>query len=179
MAEIATVARPYAKALYAVAREKGKVGEWREQLAGLAAVAADEKVAGYLSSPEVGTERQGEAFLKLVESLNVEGELRNLINAMASNDRLSALGEVHRQFIAMADAEQSVQKAVIYTPYPIEDAQLESIVASIQKSRGVRIDPTVQIDRSLIGGLKIEFGDKVLDLSYKGRLEQLYASMKN
>lgn len=179
MAELATVARPYAKAVYELAQSKKKEQAWLEALEKLALFVENDDVRKHLSRPELTSDEQGVELLKLVDELKLDEEIKNLVTVVSHNDRLFLLPQIAEQYRLLTLSENSIVKATIYSAYKLSKDQVDDFVRLIKEKKGVVIEPEVVIDESLIGGVKIEYGDQVLDLSIKSRLAQLYATMLN
>jgi len=171
MAELATIARPYAEALYAVARGSGIV----PHLAALAGVAADPELRQFADNPKVDTEL---VFNVISDVLGRKGvvlapTLQNLLRAVLDNGRLAALPEIAAQVQALANADSGVSDVRIESAYPIDDAQLAEVLAALQRRFGRRLEARVELRPELIGGIRAVVGDEVLDTSVKARLEQM------
>ena len=90
---------------------------------------------------------------------------------------MSALPEIAAQFQALVNASSGVSDATVYSAYPIDDAQLGEVMASLQQRFGRKLKGVVQLDPELIGGIRVVVGDEVLDTSVKARLEQMKAAL--
>lgn len=171
MAELATIARPYAEALYkaiAPADAEAVAG----QVNALAAVAGHPQVLAFADDPNVTAEQ----VFELVTSVNttwVGDAAKNLLRTMIENGRLLALPEVAAQYRALVNARSGVSDAVIHSAYPLDPVQLTEVVASLERRFGRRLAATVQVDPELIGGIRVVVGDEVLDTSVKARLEHM------
>jgi F-type H+-transporting ATPase subunit delta len=175
MAELATIARPYAEALYEVARG-GDVGA---QLAALADVASDADLRQFADNPKVGTEL---VFNVVSDVLGRKGvvlvpALQNLLRTVLDNGRLAALPEIAAQYHALANADSGVASAVIESAFPIDDGQLAEVLDSLQRRFGRKLEPQVTVRPELIGGIRAVVGDQVLDTSVKARLEQMKVAL--
>jgi F-type H+-transporting ATPase subunit delta len=174
MAELATIARPYAEALYKSAG--GGAQALKAPLAALAAVAADADLRSFADNPKA----QAQQVFDLVTGVaggNVEPRLANLLRAVIDNGRLAALPEISAQFAALANSNSGVSDATVFSAFPIGDAQLAEVSAVLEKRFGRKLNPTVEVDPSLIGGVRVVVGDEVLDTSIKARLEQMKAAL--
>ncbi len=174
MAEIATIARPYAEALYKAAGSGAQA--LKAPLAALAAVAADPGLRSFADNPKA----QAKQVFDLVTGVaggNVEPRLANLLAAVIDNGRLAALPEISAQFAALVNANSGVSDATVYSAFPIEGAQLAEVSVVLEKRFGRKLNPTVEVDPSLIGGIRVVVGDEVLDTSIKARLEQMKAAL--
>lgn len=177
MAEFATIARPYAKALFGLAQEKNQIESWLGGLKELASVVQQEKVAAFIEQPEKSASDKVEALAGLVGLSN--SNLKNFVSVLAEQKRLQILPEVYAQFQDLTLALNHTKRAVIYSAYPLSDAQLKDLTADLQKRFGTNLEAVTKVDPELIGGVKVEIGDQVLDLSLQGKLNALYTAMTN
>lgn len=171
MAELATIARPYADALYQVARQ-GDVAAWGQQLDTLAAVAADAGLQAFADNPKV-TPAQVEDVMVAAAGRPLEPGVRNFLRTLLENGRLMALPEVVAQFRARVNAAQGAADAVVHSAFPLDDAQLADLVGTLQQRFGRRLSASVVLDPELIGGVRVVVGDEVLDTSVRARLERM------
>ena len=178
MAELSTLARPYAKAAFEYARDKGSLDQWQSQLAVAASVAADDKVEALLSDPALTAEQQAAKLAELCGD-DLGAEARNFLAILADNKRLPLLPEINAQFADFkANQEKSVDVEVI-SPFAVEDATADKLAAALGKrlERDVKVSTTV--DESLLGGLLIRAGDTVIDGSVRGKLSKLAEAMNS
>ncbi len=174
MAELATVARPYAEALFQSTRSAPQgVSGW---LDALAAIAADAQLQEFATNPKVEDKQVFDVVTgALPQPLPPAGQ--NLLRVLIENGRLAALPEVARQYRALENAESGVSDAVVYSAFPLDAAQLRELGTVLERRFGRRLNLTVQEDPSLIGGVRVAVGDEVLDTSVKARLEQMKAAL--
>lgn len=177
MAEFATIARPYAKALFSLAQEKNQIESWLGGLEQLAAAVQQEKVATLIEQPETGAADKADTLAELVGLKDVN--LKNFVSVLAEQKRLQVLPEVYAQYQDLTLALNDTQRAVIHSAYALTDAQLVDLTAELQQRFGSHLEVTTRVDPELIGGVKVEVGDQVLDLSLQGKLNALYAAMTN
>jgi F-type H+-transporting ATPase subunit delta len=176
MAEYTTSARPYARAVYALATESSSVDNWSEALALLAAVAADTNMQKLLDKPQLGKEQKGELMLKVLSD-KLNPQQQNLVRLMAENSRLRALPEVAHQFeIYRAEAEGKVEAEVI-SAFALTSEQEQAITETLKSKLGRDVSITTSTDESLIGGVVIKAGDTIIDGSMKSQLESLAISL--
>ena len=174
MAEFATIARPYAKALFSLAQEKNQIESWLGELKELAAVVQDEKVIALIEQPETGASEKAETLKGLVGIKNVE--LANFITVLAEQKRLLVLPEIYAQYQDLTLIHNNTKSAVIYSAYELSSQQLADVTDIRFNSK---LDVVAKVAPELIGGIKVEVGDQVLDLSVQGKLNALYATMTN
>jgi F-type H+-transporting ATPase subunit delta len=176
MAELSTLARPYAEAVFRLAREKNALVEWADRLATLAAIVSDARMRAVIADPNTSAARAAE----LVGSIggNAVGDAgRNLLTVLAGNDRLMLLPEIASQFeVLKAEAEGRLE-ATIISAQEMTEAQKADLMAALKARFGRDVQATVKVDASLIGGAVITVGDQVIDGSVKGRLQKMAASL--
>jgi F-type H+-transporting ATPase subunit delta len=175
MAELATIARPYAEALFQVA-VKGDLKQSAEQLDAVAAVAANDQLRQFADSPKTASKQVFDMITAVVKT-PLSDSIRNLLLAVIENGRLAALPEVAQQFHALVNARSGVSDALVYSAFPIDAAQLTAVVASLEKRFGRKLNASVQVEPELIGGIRVVVGDEVLDTSVKARLEQMKVAL--
>ena len=174
MAELATIARPYAEALFETSQsDLAGTSQW---LDALAAVAGNEQLLQFAGNPKV-TSQQVYGLVTEVARVQLPQEGQNFLRTVIENDRLAALPEVARQFREMKNARSGTSDAVVYSAFPIDAAQLGEVTQSLERRFGRKLGVTVQEDPSLIGGIRVVVGDEVLDTSVKARLEQMKVAL--
>ena len=175
MAELATIARPYAEALFKAAGGEGE--KLKPQLSSLAALAADADLRAFADNPKVTALQVFDliAGIALQKSLALDSKVANLLRTVLDNGRLAALPEIAAQFTALVNAQSGVSDAVIQSAFPLSLVQVSETVAVLEKRFGRKLNPTVQVMPELIGGIRVSVGDEVLDTSVKARLEQMKA----
>jgi len=177
MAELATIARPYAEALFGVA-EAGELAAWSTLVAELAQVAALPDVLSVASSPKVSHEQVADLLLSAAQSpLKASAEAKNFVHMLIVNRRLELLPEISEQFEALKNAKEGAADALIVSAFPLEGAQLNDLVASLEHKFKRKLKPTVEVDKSLIGGVRVTVGDEVLDTSVRARLASMQAAL--
>ena len=173
MAELATIARPYAEALFQSAG--AAAAGLSAQLQSLASVAAHAQVRQFADIP---TAHPGQVFDLIagvagVAGVELDAKVANLLRTIIDNGRLQALPEVASQFQALVNNASGVSDALIQSAYPIDAGQLAEVSAALEKRFGRKLNPTVALVPELIGGIRVVVGDEVLDTSVKARLEQM------
>lgn len=175
MAELATLARPYAEALFQVA-VKGDLKQATSELDALSAVAANPQLRQFADAPSAGAAQVFELITSVVKT-PLSDASKNLLRTVIDNGRLSVLPEIASQFHALVSARSGVSDAVIHSAFPIEPAQLADVVATLETRFKRKLNATVQLQPDLIGGIRVVVGDEVLDTSVKARLEQMKAAL--
>jgi len=178
MAELATIARPYAEAMFkAAAGADAKA--LSSQLATLAQLTAGPEMRLYADSPKVAPVQVFDmiAGVALSQGVTFDVKVGNLLRAVVDNGRLAALPEIAAQFQALVNASTGVSDATIQSAFAIDEAQLGGVVAALEKRFGRRLNAHVEIAPELIGGVRVVVGDEVLDTSVKARLDQMKAAL--
>jgi len=175
MAELATIARPYAEALFK-AVPLSEAQAVATQVAELAQVASDERLRSFADHP--GTPSAQVFDVASAATRTALGEpVKNLLRIVLDNGRLSALPEIAAQFAALLNARSGSSDATIYSAFAIEGDALVDVVATLEKRFGRKLNARVELDAGLIGGIRVVVGDEVLDTSVKARLEQMKVAL--
>lgn len=178
MAEFATIARPYAKALFSLAQEQNQIESWLDELKTLAEIILQPKVQLLIDQPECEYTEKAKEILSLVDFTPVD-ELKNFIFLLAQNKRLTVLPEIYTLFQDYALSLNDIKEATIYTAYPIDKMQFTQIIVDLEAYFNSRLRAHQVVAPELIGGLKVEVGDRVLDLSVQGKLNSLHTALIN
>ena len=174
MAELSTLARPYAEAVFRLAREKNALSEWADRLAALATIASDPRMRAVIADPNTSAARAAELIASVMD---VGDAGKNLLAVLAGNDRLMLLPEIASQYeVLKAEAEGKLE-ATIVSAQGMSEAQKAELLAALKARFGRDVEATVEIDESLIGGAVITVGDQVIDGSVKGRLQKMAAAL--
>jgi len=177
MAELSTVARPYAEALFAAARDdKAGLAAWADQVQRLADVASVESVREAMMDPRLEDAQRISVFLSLVQPA-VEQPLQNFVMLLVGNDRLLLLTHIAEQFRALKDAAEGVAQANITSAFPMTDVQVSELITLLEPKFGLKLKPHVTVDSSLIGGVRVLVGDHVLDTSVQAQLVRMRDTM--
>jgi len=177
MAESVTIARPYAEAVYRMAKESGTQGTWSDRLARLALVAQDGDMASVMGNPRLSVEQVAELFISL--SADSDATLGSFIRTLAENRRLALLPEISRLFELAKSQEEGVREAVVYSAYPIDDTQVAALLKQLEARFNTRLTGRVVVDAALIGGVRVAVGDQVLDASVRGKLDAMSVALNN
>ena len=175
MAELATIARPYAEALFRVAKSADLNG-WSVLVTEMGQVAAHPEVHALAHNPKVSDTDIAAVFISALKS-PVGAEAKNFISMLVENDRLTLLPEIAEQFHALKNAEEGAADAEIVSAFELSQAQVSDLVASLEKKFGRKLNPTVTVDNTLIGGVRVVVGDEVLDTSVRAKLQQMHVAL--
>ncbi|MFN0164734.1 MAG: F0F1 ATP synthase subunit delta [Burkholderiales bacterium] len=175
MAELATIARPYAEALFR-AGGTGDLGTLAGHVQALADVAGNAQLRQFADNPKVNA---GQVFELMTSVLKtpLPDAAKNLLRAVIDNGRLAALPAIAEQFHALVNARSGIADAAIFSAFEISAAQLKDVVTALEKRFGRKLNPSVTLAPELIGGIRVVVGDEVLDTSVKARLEQMKVAL--
>lgn len=175
MAELATIARPYAEALFRVAKA-GNLSAWSELVSEMAQAAAHPDVKAFVQNPALSDEQIVTTFAAVLKTpLNAEAQ--NFVRALVQNGRLALLPEIANQFHVLKNAQEGAADADITSAFDLTEAQLKEVVALLEKKFGRKLTPTVKVDNALIGGVRVVVGDEVFDTSVRAKLQQLHVAL--
>jgi len=177
MAELTTIARPYAEAAFALAREGNALPVWSQMLRLTSAVVADPRVAKALDNPALDAGAKESLLLSLCgESLNTEG--RSFVRVLVEGERIAVLPQIQRMFEALKDSADGVAKATIETAFPFQGNELAELTSALEKRFGRTIEATVTVKPELIGGARVTVGDTVIDASVQEQLRAMAAQLR-
>ncbi|MFD1382929.1 F0F1 ATP synthase subunit delta [Rhodanobacter aciditrophus] len=172
MAELKTVARPYAKAAFEVAREQGQVAEWANMLSILATATTEPKLKNALQNPAFSAQEKATALADVCSEVITE-QGKSYLLSLAYNKRLTlipAIAELFEQF--KLNYEKAVD-VVVTSAFPMTTEQEQTLAASLGKKLDRNVNLTSETDASLIGGVVIRTGDLIIDGSVRGKLAKL------
>jgi F-type H+-transporting ATPase subunit delta len=156
MADVATIARPYAEAVFELADTAHTLSEWSQLLATMAQVASHPDMQACISNPNLTSEQ---------------------LYALIEHDRLSLLPQIRDAYETLKNDREGVIDAEIASAFPLDDAQLAGLVADLEKRFKRRVNPHLSIDQELIGGVRIAVRDEVIDGSVRGKLAAMSAGL--
>ena len=174
MAELATIARPYAEALFLASKaDLSATAAWLDEIS---AIASNAQLVQFADNPKVTTEQVFDV-IKGVAKSQLTPAAQNFLHAVIENGRLSALPEIAKQFREHLNKQSGSSDAVIYSAFNIESAALADVTAKLEKRFGRKLNVSVKLEPELIGGIRVVVGDEVLDTSVKARLEQMKVAL--
>lgn len=180
MADNASIARPYAKAVFALAEETNTHTEWANALEQLSVISADEDFIGLASDPRIDNQRLATLLIDLInasgQSMPAGGD--NFISLLVQNDRVEALPDIQQLFTALVAKAKAEVNAEVITAMPLTDDQRSAIASALETRLGLKVNLEETVDADLKGGAVIKAGDLVIDGSAKGRLEKLTAALR-
>ena len=174
MAELATIARPYAEALFKAAKtDLQNTSNWLDEVA---AIAANPQVQSFADNPKATVGQVFDLVTSVAKSSLSEAG-KNFLRTVIENGRMAALPEIANQFRALKNAASGVSDAVVYSAFAIEGAMLADISALLEKKFGRKLHVKVELEPGLIGGVRVVVGDEVFDTSVKARLDQMKVAL--
>lgn len=178
MAEVTTIARPYAEATYRIAEQSGKLDQWSQMLEFAATAMADPQMQAVIGNPKLTVEQQKKLFLAVCEkSLDEQG--KNLIHLLVENRRLATLPAIRDQFEELRALHGGVMETEIVSAFPLSVAEQEDLVRRLEAKYKRKVKATVTLDPELIGGIRIVAGDVVIDASVRGQLQHMAFTLKS
>ncbi|MEO5693705.1 MAG: F0F1 ATP synthase subunit delta [Usitatibacter sp.] len=176
MAEIATVARPYAEAAFRVALESKSLGADAEAIALSAVMARDGNMRSTLSDPRVSAQQKKDLFAS-VGGDRLTGSVKNLLAMLVDGHRTELIGSIAEQFEELKRDHERVVQARITSAQPLTEAQRTEIVAALEKRYGKKVEAEVDVDPQLLGGARVQVGDQVIHASVRDALGQMAAAL--
>lgn len=175
MSQSLTLARPYARAAFALASESGSLPAWSQQLGTAAQIAADERIGHILGNPGVGAE----VLAGMVAVPGQTDAFGRFLAALAENRRLSLLPEITALFETLRAEAEKVVRAKITSAQPLGESELAGLVDGLKRRFGREVEVSTAVDEALIGGAVIDTGDMVIDGSVRSKLARLGATLSH
>lgn len=177
MAELTTIARPYAEAAFQLARDRNALPVWSAQLKLASRVVADPRVAEALDNPKLDAPAKESLLLSICgDGLNAEG--RNFVKLLVEADRIGLMPIIAGQFDTLKDDAEGVAKATIETAFPLEGAELAELTSALERRFKRKIEAEVVVNADLIGGARITVGDNVIDGTVQERLRAMAVQLR-
>ncbi|MCK6053347.1 MULTISPECIES: F0F1 ATP synthase subunit delta [Pseudomonadota] len=194
MADLSTLARPYAKAAFDYAKEHHAINEWQDYLNVMSAIVSDKAFADYINNPAVAAQAKVATLKDLYNQISpedsntvfktlstaIEGGAQadsnafvNFLTQLAEQDRLALLPSINERFGLLKAADAKEVHAYVTSAYPLTQVQEQLIEHRLATSLGAKVVLHVNVDPALIAGVTIKVGDKVIDDSVRGKLKQL------
>lgn len=177
MAELTTIARPYAEAAFRIARDANTLPVWSELLRFLCEVAADPQAARALDNPKL-TAADKAALLLSIGGEHLDATGRSFVKVLVDADRVAVLPQIRALFEALKNDADGVAKARIDSAFPLSDAQMAELKAALEKRFGRKIEATVNVDPALGGGARITVGDTVIDGTIEAQLAAMATQLR-
>ena len=177
MAELTTIARPYAKAVFVYATEAKAQDQWREFLRKAATITSDEAMVEVLKNPAVSAETKCAMLADLTKDVFVDGSL-SLIEASSHYGRFLALPSISSEFDTLLARGEKALEVTITSAFPLKDDEVQLLESKLKKHhKGKTIRIQTAVDQSLIGGFEIRSSDTVIDATVRGRLSKIAESL--
>ena len=179
MAEASTLARPYAQAIVNLAHADNTIKTWSDTLTLLKEVTANESIVELIDNPDVSSE----SLISLIsnickdEQVELNEQEQNFLKITAENGRMDVIPDIADSFEVMRSEEEGNIQAQVISAYAVNATQKKSIAAVLKKRLGREVTITTQTDKSLLGGVIIRVGDRVIDGSVKSQLEKITLSL--
>ena len=174
MAELATIARPYAEALFKTAgADLVATAAWLDELA---AIASNVQLQQYAGNPSV-TSAQTFDVMTGVAKTALPQAAKNFLKAVIDNGRISVMPEIANQFRALKNAKSGSSDATVFSAFALDATALADLLVTLEKRFEKKLNLKVELLPELIGGIRVVVGDEVLDTSVKARLEQMKAAL--
>ena len=178
MAESVTIARPYAQAVFRLAKEDRSLAAWSDRLSRLAVIAADPEMGNVIGNPKFSARQIADLFMALSGEPG-NRELASFIALLAENGRFDVLAEISAIFESLKSKDEGVREALITSAFPIDEGQLAALLRQLEAHFGGRLQGRVEVDPALIGGVRVAVGDRIFDASVRGKLDAMAAVLKN
>lgn len=172
MSELATLARPYAEAVFKRACESGSAQEWSDNLKFLSIAMENQALAAAAGNPKVEREAFTSMLLDLCEE-HVTEEGRNLVRLLIENNRLPLVSQISRLYESYRAAEEGYIEANVKSAFPLTKTVEQQLKSNLEKALDRKVNIEVEVDSTLIGGVLVRAGDKVIDASVRGQLQKL------
>jgi F-type H+-transporting ATPase subunit delta len=178
MGELTTLARPYAVAVYKRAKETKTADKWSDELAFLAAVMDDAQMSQATANPRADRDRFAAAFLDLCQG-NLDVEAENFVRLLIQNHRLNLVKYIAELFQQYKAEDEGYVEVDVRTAYPLEEAEETRLTSVLGNILNKKAHLRVTVDRSLIGGIYLRAGDRVIDYSVRGQIERMAQRLWN
>ncbi len=172
MAEISTIARPYAKAAFQFALQHDQLSHWSDMLSFLSVIVKDEPLQAILDNPTRTVAQKTEIIEKVADN-KLDKHGLNFVTQIASQGRLSALSAISEQFELLKAEQEKAVDVTITAAFPLSDSERSDLQTVLSKKLGLSINMQSEVDKDLIGGVVIRTGDMVIDASVRGKLAKL------
>lgn len=173
MLNLNSLAHPYSSALFEIAKNSAKIDIWQEHLSRLSVIGQSRDFLNELANPYLSSERVFAILLSVLD--NPDQEVTNFLHLLHNNKRLNLLADIYVVFDKLVEDYKSIAKAIIQSPFPLSDKDLQDFESLLGKKLGLTISAKVEIKPELIGGVKLLVNDVVIDASVKGSLEKMAA----
>ncbi|MEE9356002.1 MAG: F0F1 ATP synthase subunit delta [Methylococcaceae bacterium] len=172
MLELRTLARPYAEAVFKRSKETSSAAEWSEMLRFLASLVKNEQLLSIIENPRISNEKLQSLLIDIcAEHISKEGE--NFIRLLLQNNRLKLIPYVQTLFEEFRADDEGYLEVTVQSAFSLDAQQVKKLSTKLKNVLEKEVRLNVEIDKSLIGGILVRAGDRVIDGSVKGQLQQL------
>ena len=178
MAELSTLARPYARAAFEYAAAANELSAWSTKLAISAAVAQTENVVKVLTSPALTSEQQATQFIEVCGDV-LDAKSQNFIKVLAEHKRLPLLPEIYALYEGFKANREKTVEVEVATAFELDAAIQEKLAKALSGKLEREVTVHTVLDKTLLGGVVIRAADVVIDGSVRGRLNKLAEAMNS
>lgn len=172
MSELATLARPYAEAVFKRAKETGSSTEWSDNLEFLALAMTDRELAAAADNPRIESARFSGLLLDICKG-HISNEGENFVRVLIENGRLSLVSSIRNIYEAYRAEDEGYIEADVKSAFPLSKASQDALAKTLEKHLNREVHLHIEQDKSLIGGVLIRAGNTVIDGSVRGQLQKL------
>ncbi len=176
MSELATLARPYAAAAFKRAKETQATDKWSHSLAFMAAAISDEKILALVGNPKVSKDRLYDFLLDLCQG-QLDLESTNFLRLLVQNNRLVLLPHIARLFEAHKSEDEGCINVEVFTAFAFSEDAEKTFAEKLEKTLSKKVRMNVTVDKTLIGGVLVRAGDRVIDRSVRGQLQHMQKAL--
>ena len=177
MSDMQTLARPYAVATFKRAKETNKIKKWSDDLAFMSAVLSNENIAIVVDNPKI-SKQQISAFVLDICQGQVDKEAENLLQLLIQNNRLTLLPVIAELFETFKTEDAGLVDVDVFVAYAFSKEDKAKFSSTLEKTLGKKVNMKVTVDKSLLGGVLVRAGDRVIDGSIKGQLQQMQKTLQ-
>lgn len=177
MSELATLARPYAAAVFKRAKQTNSTGKWSKSLAFLGTVLSDKDVSAIVDNPKVSKERLSQLMLDICEG-QIDEEGANFLKLIVQNNRLTLVSYIAKLFEAYKAEDEGYVDVEVVSAFEFTKEDKKHLTSTLEKTLNKKIHMNVVVDKSLIGGVLVRAGDRVIDGSIRGQLQHMQKTLK-
>jgi F-type H+-transporting ATPase subunit delta len=177
MSELATLARPYASAVFKRAKETASAAKWSEQLAFMSAIMDCKEFSTLVNNPKVKKDRLSGLILDVSQG-HIDNEGINFLKLLLQNNRLALLPLIAKQFEELKAEDEGYIEVDVLTAFAFTKEAQQKFAATLEKTLSKKVHMNVALDRSLIGGVLVRAGDRVIDGSIRGQLQNLQKALQ-
>jgi len=178
MTEAVTIARPYAEAAFGFADTSGVLAKWAQALDAMARLVVHPDMHAAIGNPRLSDEQLYGLFASLCGD-GLTAEMQNFVHVLIENGRLTLAPEILALFLALKNEREGVVDAVVESALPLDAAQTAALVADLERRFKRKVKPQVTVNKELIGGVRVQVGDEVIDSSVRGQLATMAAALRN